>query len=540
MFDEAPARPAVQDIDPEIADKAVNALKSRMPENSAARVLSPSQRTIFLALLLMLTTAFCWFPIGAFLILSALATSYFLVAVIYRVLLTALAMRGRSAGAADAPPPSENALPTITILAPLYKDADALVSLAQAIRALDYPAHKKDVKLLLESDDQETLAETKRLGLGTEFDVIVVPGVGPRTKPKACNVGLYLAHGELVVIYDAEDQPERDQLLKAARAFQTADDELACVQAKLSYYNADENWLTRLFTLEYALWFDWMLPALQRLGAPIPLGGTSNFFRTRILIEAGGWDPFNVTEDADLGLRLSKLGYRVEMLDSTTFEEANCRFGNWIRQRSRWMKGHLQTWLVHMRRPQDVVATTGWHGLLSIQLFLAGNVFSALLNPALWAMFLFLQLADAPAFEHAIPTLLRQLNMVTLLAGNLCFATLLAIAPLKRGWRSLCLFGLTAPLYWLLTSLAAYKALWQIIVRPHYWEKTDHMLSRFALQRRRAALVSAGANKKLQPSPSVLYSAPSVMEMQTNERACRPSLSKNEWARQHVRYSGPA
>ncbi len=250
--------------------------------------------------------------------------------------------------------------------------------------------------------------------------------------------------------------------------------------------------LTRLFTLEYSLWFDWLLPALQRLRAPIPLGGTSNFFRRDILLKAGGWDPYNVTEDADLGLRLSKLGYRVEMLDSTTFEEANCCFDNWVRQRSRWIKGHLQTWLVHMRQPQKIVATTGWRGLFSIQLFLAGNVFSALINPLLWATFLVLQLVHFPALENAVPEGLQYLNIFALIAGNFCFIACATVAPLKRGWRDLSLFGLTAPLYWLLTSLAAYKALWQIVFRPYYWEKTNHVISKLAIERRRAALSRAG------------------------------------------------
>ncbi len=237
-----------------------------------------------------------------------------------------------------------------------------------------------------------------------------------------------------------------------------------------------------------------MLPALQRLEAPIPLGGTSNFFRRDILLKVGGWDPFNVTEDADLGLRLSKLGYRVEILDSTTYEEANCKFGNWIRQRSRWIKGHLQTWLVHMRRPQDIVATTGWRGLFSIQLFLAGNVFSALINPLLWATFLIFQFADASVVTNDIPKPLQQLNLYALVFGNLLFVAFAAAAPLKRGWRGLCVFGMTAPFYWLLTSLAAYKALWQIIFRPYYWGKTDHTISKMAVQRRELALRQAQQN----------------------------------------------
>ncbi len=436
----------------------------------------------------MLTVA----PVATFIVFNAIASFYFIIAIAYRGILMLIGARAGQSPATETPM-RQGERPVITILAPLYKDAEAIASLSQAIGALDYPADKKDVKILLEEDDDETLAEARRLGLQDRFELIVVPNIGPQTKPKACNVGLQLARGDLIVIYDAEDQPERDQLIKAAQAFQNADPKLACVQARLNYYNRNDNWLTRLFTLEYSLWFDWLLPALQRLGAPIPLGGTSNFFRTQTLIEVGGWDPYNVTEDADLGLRLSKLGYRVEMLDSTTFEEANCRLGNWIRQRSRWIKGHLQTWLVHMRAPGAILSTTGWSGLLSVQLFLAGNVFSALLNPILWFVFI-LQLAHGSIFQNAVPAPLQWLNLIALVAGNCCFVAFAAIAPLKRGWKKLCIFGLTAPIYWLFTSMAAYKALWQIVIRPYYWEKTDHVISAAALERRKAALQTAAAN----------------------------------------------
>ena len=234
---------------------------------------------------------------------------------------------------------------------------------------------------------------------------------------------------------------------------------------------------------------------MQRLGAPIPLGGTSNYFRTDTLLDVGGWDPFNVTEDADLGLRLSKLGYRVEILDSTTFEEANCKTGNWIRQRSRWMKGYIQTWFVHMRRPQDIINTSGWSGFLSVQLFIAGNVFSALINPILWSVFALWLVTHAGAISAAFPGPLLGLNIFALTVGNLFFILLAVIAPLKRGWRRLSWSGLTAPFYWLLASLAAYKAVWQLIFRPHYWEKTDHVISEEAMAQRAEAVRLLAQNR---------------------------------------------
>lgn len=235
--------------------------------------------------------------------------------------------------------------------------------------------------------------------------------------------------------------------------------------------------LTKLFALEYALWFDSLLPALEKIRAPIPLGGTSNFFRTDILREIGGWDPFNVTEDADLGMRLAHHGYRTTIVDSTTYEEANSKMGNWTRQRSRWMKGFLQTWLVHMRRPVEFYRAAGARGFLSTQLFLAGTVFSALVNPILWSVFLFWMLTGSKTVAAAFPGPLMTLNIFALVVGNLTFIGLALIAPLKRGWTSLCPYAFLSPIYWWMATFAAYKAVWQLLTRPHYWEKTDHILS---------------------------------------------------------------
>lgn len=477
----------------ELSDAALTALERKNPHASASRVLSISQQFLFTLLGLFLTLALLNAPMRTLITANALVTVYFLCAICFRVKLlfdgagevsTSLACR-----------PSNDDLPVITILLPLYDDAASLPSLSKAIDDLDYPDEKKDVKLLLEEDDPATIEEVKRLELDERYQLILVPRSEPRTKPKACNVGMYLARGELIVIYDAEDQPERDQLLKAAAAFQNGDPALACVQARLNYYNAEDNWLTRLFTLEYSLWFDWLLPALQKMGAPIPLGGTSNFFRTDKLIELGGWDPYNVTEDADLGIRLSRFGYRTELIDSTTYEEANSRIGNWIRQRSRWMKGYLQTWLVHMRRPGEIFAATGWTGLLTVQLFVAGNVFSALIYPVLWFLFLIWLLAEPALISRLFPSPLLELNLFALTAGNIFFILLMMIAPLKRKRYHLCVFGLFSPVYWLLTSIAAFKGVRQLISDPFFWEKTDHVISKAALEKRKDAL------KSLQPAP---------------------------------------
>ena len=249
-------------------------------------------------------------------------------------------------------------LPIYTVLVPMYKEPEVAQKIARTVTSLNYPIDKLDVKLLLEEDDPATRAKIDEVidSLPHCVEVIIAPSVPksqPRTKPRALNWGLEKARGKFVAVFDAEDQPEPDQLKKAVIAFNRLDaagkSSTACLQAKLNYFNAHQNALTRFFTLEYTNWFDLFLPGLHAVRTPIPLGGTSNHFRVDVLQKLGGWDPFNVTEDCDLGIRLARHGYSTEILDSTTWEEANSQVNNWIKQRSRWVKGYFQTHLVHTR-----------------------------------------------------------------------------------------------------------------------------------------------------------------------------------------------
>ncbi len=246
----------------------------------------------------------------------------------------------------------------------------------------------------------------------------------------------------------------------------------------MNYYNANENWLTRMFTLDYSLWFDLVLPGLERLGIPIPLGGTSNHFRVEVLRELHGWDPFNVTEDADLGIRLSQKGYRVGVVDSTTFEEASCRTGQWIRQRTRWIKGYMQTFLVHTRRPLHLLRTAGPLGFTGFVFFIGGTVLTGILNPIFWLFYISWLIAIGAGFDPLFPQVLLFLALFNLLAGNGAFVFLSMIAPIRRGWLHLIPLSLTAFGYWVLISIAAYRALWQLLARPFHWEKTEHGVSR--------------------------------------------------------------
>src|SRR6185312_8445859 len=358
---------------------------------------------------------------------------------------------------------TDEELPVFTVLVPMYREARMLPMLAQSLRELDYPLGKLDIKLVLEADDHDTIAAARTLGLEGVFEVIRVPPSQPKTKPKACNYALGFARGEFLVIYDAEDRPEPDQLRKVVATFARAPANTACLQCRLNYFNASDNWLTRMFTLDYSLWFDQVLPGLERLGIPIPLGGTSNHFKVDVLRELRAWDPFNVTEDADLGIRLTQKGYRVGIVDSTTFEEASHEASTWVKQRSRWIKGYMQTLLVHTRRPLHLIRTTGLLGFLGFVFFIGGTALSGLLNPIFWLLYLVWLGALWTGFDPVFPQILLFLSLFNLLAGNGAFIYLSMLAPIRRGWLDLIPYSLTVLGYWVLMSLASYKALWQLV-----------------------------------------------------------------------------
>jgi cellulose synthase/poly-beta-1,6-N-acetylglucosamine synthase-like glycosyltransferase len=453
-------------------ERSISALKTAHPEFSAEKTITRGQGAILLALPLVTIALFCIAPalIGALVTISFVLA--FLANGIFRALLVWV-------GAGEAPkpaPPAKGALPRYTILVPLYREANVLPALVEAMRALDYPKKKLDIKLILEADDTETIAAAAALDLEECFEIIRVPPASPRTKPKACNYALNFARGKYLVIYDAEDRPEPDQLKKAVAAFRAARPEIACLQARLNFYNANEIFLTAMFALDYALWFDFLLPGLDRLNVPMPLGGTSNHFRTRALRAIHGWDPYNVTEDADLGIRLAQMGYRVATLDSTTFEEATTDLPNWLRQRSRWLKGYMQTWLVHMRSPRGLLRNAGFRGFLCFQLFVGGTILTALLSPILWALSLLPLVPGFPplpdfGIHFPVPAL-------SLFIGNALFTYLAMLGPYRRGWLSLTPYGLAAPIYWLLISLAGYRGLVQLFTKPWHWEKTRHGTSK--------------------------------------------------------------
>jgi cellulose synthase/poly-beta-1,6-N-acetylglucosamine synthase-like glycosyltransferase len=456
---------------------AREALFSWKPEHSAKFTVTRPQKLTLWALAVLLVGSLVLAPMQTAVFLMALFTTIYTLTFVFKFVLTFVGSSRKAdmefspeaiAGLSDAD------LPVYTVLVPMYKEAAVLPLLTRALKGLDYPASKLEVKLVLEEDDTATIDAAKALKLPGTFEIVRVPPSQPKTKPKACNYALQFCRGEFVTIYDAEDQPEPDQLKKAVLAFRNADPKLACVQGRLNYFNRSENWLTRMFTLEYSQWFDFLLPGLDWLKVPIPLGGTSNHFRLSALRQVGAWDPYNVTEDADLGVRLAQEGYTVGVINSTTYEEANGVLPSWIKQRSRWIKGYMQTWLVHMRHPIQLWKSIGTKGFFAFHFFIGAPPFTMLLAPILWAITIMVWATHSHDFGWLFPEPFGTMALFNLVIGNLFLVYFGVIAALKRKYYDLVPVGVLLPAYWVLHSIAAYKAFWQLLFNPHYWEKTTH------------------------------------------------------------------
>ncbi len=463
----------------EYLDQSSAQLARQAPADSASRILLRGQLVFLVALLAVVAIGIVQATMLTLILLAALSTLFYTVFSVYKLRLIHLSLSGpREApvSAAEIAALDDRDLPIYTILVPVYREAEVLPILTRAIDQLDYPKSKLDVRILLEEDDSETIQAARDANLPGYFCPVIVPAGKPRGKPRACNYGLIHARGEYVVIFDAEDIPEPDQLKKALVAFEKGGPSLACVQAKLNYFNADQNLLTRWFTAEYSTWFDLFLPGLSASNAPIPLGGTSNHFRTSSLKELGAWDPFNVTEDADLGIRLFKAGYTTAVIDSTTYEEANSEVYNWIRQRSRWIKGYIVTYLVHMRHPIRLWKSMGTRSFWSMQFFVGGTPLVLLLNPIFWMLTVLWFLTEADLIEEMFPTSIFYVGAAALYFGNFAFAYMNVLGCLRRQQYGAIRYALLSPIYWALMSVAAWKGFLQLFYAPSYWEKTRHGL----------------------------------------------------------------
>lgn len=466
-------RDAVFSAIPEaVAGHAAETLRLRSPVSATE---PPGRRLLLLAL-----------GLGAASCLAAAAPSPFGRAALLAVQAAALALTAFRIVAlvvplprVEAPPLSDAALPVYTVLVPLYRERRVVTRLLRGLSALDYPAAKLDIKLLIEADDREMAACLAAIPLPARFEVVTVPPGQPRTKPRALNVALPLARGSLLVVYDAEDVPEPDQLRKAAAIFAAEPPRTACLQGRLVIDDHGDGLLPKLFAAEYAGLFDVLNPALAALDLPVPLGGTTMHLRTHVIRELNGWDAYNVTEDADLGIRLALAGYRVGDLPSATYEETARGLSGWLDQRTRWLKGFLQTSLVHGSRPLRTYARLGPLGTLGLLAVLPGTVASALAYPVCFLMaagaFLTGRMEASPALAD---NLASGLAVTVFLAGLVALVGPAALGCRRRGWTDLWPLLPLLPLYFVLVSFASFRAVDELVRAPYRWNKTEHGLSR--------------------------------------------------------------
>ncbi len=438
-------------------------LSSQHPEFSARWGLNAKQRIVGL---LLMGGYGAWLYFAASSAINALAIA---VAVTFGLI---IAMRFAAAIAVPLRKPApaarrlrNEALPMLTILVPLYREAEVVANLVAAISRLDYPVWRLDVKLLVEADDPDTIAAIERLNLPDCFEVIPVPPGAPRTKPKALNYALAFARGEIIAIYDAEDLPDPGQPRAAAEAFLRGPRNMAVVQAPLQVHNGADSWISAQFALEYAIHFRVWLPLLAQLRLPIPLGGTSNYFRRDTLREVGSWDAWNVTEDADIGLRLARFGYTAGMVAPPTLEEAPMQWRQWRNQRTRWMKGHLQTWLVLNRHPLRTMRDMGVLNYLSTHLTLGGGLLAAILHGPLYIWI---------AVNLFVFRSIEPWHWIMFIAG---YASAVVAALVSGSKQASPWILLTLLAYWPLQSWTMLRALIEMKLKPHFWAKTEHGVS---------------------------------------------------------------
>lgn len=364
--------------------------------------------------------------------------------------------------------------PKISVIVPLYKETEIAAALVDRLQRIAYPHALLDVVLVLEENDTLTKTALQECTVPHWMRIVEVPtGCGLTTKPRAMNYALDFCDGEIVGIWDAEDAPDPNQLRHVAARFAQAPPDVVCLQGILDYYNPRANWIARCFTLEYGGWFRVVLPGLARLGLVIPLGGTTVFLKRDKIVEMGGWDAHNVTEDADLGVRIARFGYRTEFISSPTHEEANCRPWRWVKQRSRWLKGFMLTYAVHMRHPLRLLSDLGWARFLGVQAFFIGSISQFLFAPFLWTFWLGVLTGWHPT-QASLDDTAFSIIMILFVVSELINLLVASCATLRPELRFLLPWVVTLPFYFPLGALAGYKALYELVAKPFYWDKTQH------------------------------------------------------------------
>ncbi|SNS04504.1 Glycosyltransferase like family 2 [Antarctobacter heliothermus] len=401
----------------------------------------------------------------------ALALGSLVMSQLMKLVALAALPRQTAATAAILPPNP----PLVSILVPLFHEQDIARTLVARLSRLTYPKALLDVVLVLvlEAEDRLTRETLARTELPPWMRTITVPPGRVTTKPRALNYAYRFTRGEIIGIYDAEDAPAPDQIDRVVAQFHESPADVGCLQGILDYYNPRANWLSRCFTIEYASWFRILLPGLSRLGLVVPLGGTTVFFRRAVLEKVCGWDAHNVTEDADLGVRLARHGFRTDLMPSVTREEANNRFWPWIKQRSRWLKGYGITWWVHTRQPRRLWRDLGPKRFAGLQILFLTTLVQFALAPVLWSFWLILM-----GLPHPLDAFLTRpviLGLTAIFLSAEAVSILIGLAALARSpHRFLMPWVPTLFAYFPLGTVAIYKALWETLRNPFYWDKTQH------------------------------------------------------------------
>ena len=447
--------------------QACAALARTAPEDSCRTLGMP--RTLLAVLVVLSAAATVLAPAAAILVLVLLSSAALAASCGLR-LTAAIAALTSQGGPPRARP---HRLPTISVLVPLFQENRVTTRLLRRLEAVDYPRDLLDVRLVVEADDAITARAIARSELPRWITVVRVPAGPIRTKPRALNYALDGCRGSIVGVWDAEDAPEPDQLRKVAATFAAAAPDVGCLQGRLSLDAKGRGWLSRCFALEYDAWFSVMLPGLSRLGLPVPLGGTTLFLRREAIEAVGAWDAHNVTEDADLGIRLHRRGWRTRLIDTVTVEEPPERVGIWIRQRSRWLKGYAATWAVHARRPGALASDLGPRGALAFHVLIAGTLVQFTLAPLFWLLWPAALGWEGP-LDGSIPAGLRYGLIALALLSEATGLAVYVLAARRVGAPRRAWLGPTMLLYFPLATLAAWKALVELVVAPFYWDKTDH------------------------------------------------------------------
>jgi cellulose synthase/poly-beta-1,6-N-acetylglucosamine synthase-like glycosyltransferase len=444
---------------------ATSNLYQKFPELSAKQVLAPWQAYLLGLVCALFPVCIYFYFLVTLTVVHVFASALFTVVIFMRL----AALRALRKSKVQDTKPSTLQSPKYSVLVALHKEAPVVSQLVRAMSRLDWPASRLEVFYVCEADDNETIEALSAQGFPNHHRIIKVPASLPRTKPKALNFALKACSGDYVVIYDAEDRPHPQQLKEAWSVFSKSEESLACLQAPLVVTNARSSWLSKMFAFEYAAHFKGLLPYLAQAGVPLPLGGTSNHFRKSALEAVGGWDPHNVTEDADLGIRFYRFGYKCGVLQLATLEDGPETLREWVPQRTRWQKGWMQTFLVQNRNVSQLFKILGSRNALYFEALLAGFI----LSPLLYAVSILMAAYSIYAFDlgHMV---LTAMNLMLYAMGYFCAIAMGLECANKMPMKDKIMIALSLPAYWLLLSVAAWRAVYQLMIKPHHWEKTPH------------------------------------------------------------------